>query len=220
MSTNRLKAKIQMFHSFTQNRDAHPTHEMRLRIHRFLCDNSVNFTQGTNMTESNTLMIRDARADERDATVAVTLAAYEQYAAFMPSFAWEMYRAEIVETVTHPDNGDHIVAEWAGEIVGSVLLISPEHEPLDSIGPETSDVPEVRLLAVTPPARGHGVGKALMEECIRRVRQAGFPSITLHTHEMMAVAMRMYEKMGFARAPELDFSPMEGALIKGYRMEL
>ena len=172
------------------------------------------------MSEPNTLVIRDARAGEQDAIVAVTIAAYEQYGAVMPAFAWEIYRANIVETVTHPDNGDHIVAEAAGGIVGSVLLISPEHEQVEGIGPQTSDVPEVRLLAVTPQARGLGIGRKLMDECIRRARQAGYPSLTLHTHEMMAVAMALYERMGFVRAPELDFSPMEDAVIKGYRLSL
>ena len=41
-----------------------------------------------------------------------------------------------------------------------------------------------------------------------------------HTTDMMAVAMRLYERMGFARAPELDFTPAPGFLVKGYRLPL
>jgi ribosomal protein S18 acetylase RimI-like enzyme len=59
-----------------------------------------------------------------------------------------------------------------------------------------------------------------MRECIRRARRSGAPALTLHTHEMMAVAMRMYERMGFIRAPELDFHPAKDITIKGYRLSL
>jgi hypothetical protein len=37
---------------------------------------------------------------------------------------------------------------------------------------------------------------------------------------MMRVAMRLYEGMGFVRAPELDLSPLPGVLIKGFRLDL
>jgi hypothetical protein len=36
----------------------------------------------------------------------------------------------------------------------------------------------------------------------------------------MHAAVRLYERMGFARAPELDFRPVESVLVKGYRLSL
>jgi ribosomal protein S18 acetylase RimI-like enzyme len=77
--------------------------------------------------------------------------------------------------------------------------------------------PEIRLLAVAPATRGHGVGAALVRECLRRGRQAGSAAVTLHTTDMMQVAMSMYERMGFVHAPETDFQPAPGFTIKGYR---
>jgi hypothetical protein len=38
--------------------------------------------------------------------------------------------------------------------------------------------------------------------------------------DMMRAAVRMYERMGFVRAPDLDFTPAEGVLVKGYRLDL
>jgi ribosomal protein S18 acetylase RimI-like enzyme len=78
----------------------------------------------------------------------------------------------------------------------------------------------VRLLAVGPAGRGRGLGRRLMEECIRRSRAAGAPALTLHTTDMMRVAMGLYERMGFARAPELDFAPAPDVVVKGYRLRL
>ena len=37
---------------------------------------------------------------------------------------------------------------------------------------------------------------------------------------MMQTALRMYERMGFVRAPELDFHPAPGFIVKGYRLDL
>jgi ribosomal protein S18 acetylase RimI-like enzyme len=59
-----------------------------------------------------------------------------------------------------------------------------------------------------------------VEECIRRSRAAGARAITLHTTDMMAVAMALYERMGFVRAPEIDFRPAPTMLVKGYRLAL
>ena len=66
--------------------------------------------------------------------------------------------------------------------------------------------------------RGHGVGGALMRECVRRARESGAPGITLHTTDMMQTAMRLYERMGFVREPELDLRPLPDVLAKGYRL--
>jgi ribosomal protein S18 acetylase RimI-like enzyme len=49
---------------------------------------------------------------------------------------------------------------------------------------------------------------------------AGARTLTLHTTEMMEVAMALYERMGFARAAELDFRPGPSLLVKGYRRGL
>jgi hypothetical protein len=38
--------------------------------------------------------------------------------------------------------------------------------------------------------------------------------------DLMQAAIRLYEDMGFARAPELDFSPAPGFTVKGYRLDL
>ena len=168
------------------------------------------------------IAIRDARAVDRAAIEAVTLAAYEQYAATLGATLWGMYRQNIVATLASVKPGTLIVAEQEGALVGSVLLY-----PAGSVMGEpgggkamTLTWPEVRLLAVAPTARGSGTGRRLMEECIRRARAAEARDLTLHTTDMMRVAMRLYERMGFERAPELDISPAPGITAKGYKLPL
>jgi hypothetical protein len=59
-----------------------------------------------------------------------------------------------------------------------------------------------------------------MQECIRRARSPGAGCLNLHTTDMMQVAMRMYERMGFVRPPDLDFHPDPSITVKAYRLDL
>jgi len=106
------------------------------------------------------LHIRAARDADRDALRDVTLSAYEEYAASMPPPHWEAYRQNILATLADVQPALQIVAERDGAVVGTVLLypagtavVTPDRASI------TLPWPEVRLLAVAPPARGQGVGR-------------------------------------------------------------
>jgi len=163
------------------------------------------------------VVIRDARPEDRGAIREVTLAAYAEYAAQMPAPHWEAYRLNIIATLEQVAPAEQIVAESGGAVIGTVLLYPPHGL---NPAPDQSAWPEVRLLAVAPARRGAGVGAALMEECVRRARRSGSTALSLHTTDMMQSAMRMYARMGFVRAPELDFHPLPDVTIKGYRLAL
>jgi len=171
------------------------------------------------MKKRKSFHIRDARDDEREAIRDVTLAAYEEYAAVMPKPFWDGYKRQLLVTLDEEGPVERIVAERDGTIIGSVLLYPPLAKAYTGTIASV-DWPEVRLLAVAPEARGQGVGSALMDECERRASRAGATMLGLHTMEMMQVAIAMYERRGFERAPELDFYPAEGVLVKGYRRSL
>ena len=146
----------------------------------------------------------------------LTVAAYTEYAAMLPEYAWEMYREDMVTTIEQ-EIANSIVAEQDGEIVGSVVLIPAGTSVQDPAGePVTLEWPEIRLLAVPPDQRGKGIGRRLTEECVRRASESGKEAITLHTGDIMSTAMQMYERMGFVRFPSIDFFPEPDFVIKGY----
>jgi GNAT superfamily N-acetyltransferase len=173
------------------------------------------------MQLAQNVTIRDARDSERGATRDVTIAAYEEYSAVMGPEHWQGYRDSIVSTLTEDGQAERIVAEMDGAIVGSVLLyvhgISTHARDGSEVGLAG---PYARLLAVAPSARGQGIGQMLMEECARRARASGATVLALHTTDLMQVAMRMYERMGFVRTPELDFRPAPEVTIKAYALSL
>lgn len=165
------------------------------------------------------LLIRDARPRDQDAIRQLTLAAYHEYAAQMPAH-WEAYWRNILTTLADPTPAVQIVAEHARTLVGAVLLYPAGTVSAPDGTPVRRQWPEVRLLAVAPAARGRGIGAALMQECVRRAGASGKAALTLHTTDMMRVAKRLYERMGFVRATELDFHPAPGLTIQGYRLDL
>jgi len=67
------------------------------------------------------LQLRDARASDRDAIEAVTLSAFQEYAA-SKSNRWEDYRQGILAALAAVQPATQIVAEQNSEIIGSVLL--------------------------------------------------------------------------------------------------
>jgi GNAT superfamily N-acetyltransferase len=56
-------------------------------------------------------------------------------------------------------------------------------------------------LAVVPAARGHGIGRRLVEACIEYARVRGVSRLTLESNSQLASAIRLYEELGFAHRP-------------------
>lgn len=165
-----------------------------------------------------TIVIRDARADELDTVRKLTFDVYSAYAKIMTADAWAGLDGAVRNAV-EADRAQRIVACDGDTIVGSVMLF-----PADTAAyGEYTDAlpsPELRLLAVPESARGQGIGRALVEECIRRARRDGAAALGLHTSKSMATARELYRRMGFERAPEHDFFPPGAEHVEGYRFRL
>jgi ribosomal protein S18 acetylase RimI-like enzyme len=79
---------------------------------------------------------------------------------------------------------------------------------------------EFRMLAVAPAARGRGIGGQLATWCVDRAREQGCTAIVLSTLDLMHTAHRLYERMGFRRLPERDWTPEPDITLVAYGLDL
>jgi GNAT superfamily N-acetyltransferase len=166
----------------------------------------------------NHLLLREARSNDLDNVSLLIRDAYQQYENLLPLEAWKFYLEDMMDVRKRLSESQLIVAELDGQLAGTVTLyLDAEHSSQEAW---PNGWAGIRLLAVHPAYRGRGIGRALMEECIRRCRTQGIATIGLHTTEMMDVARRMYERMGFVRVPGFDFYPRPDVVVMAYRLDL
>ena len=83
------------------------------------------------------------------------------------------------------------IAEMDGEPVGCVFLVKQDKATA-----------KLRLLLVEPKARGRGLGRRLVEECIACARANGYRKLVLWTQSNLAAARAIYSKTGFTKVKE------------------
>ena len=76
------------------------------------------------------------------------------------------------------------------------------------------------MLVVDRAARGRGVGELLVTTCLERARAAGKRRMVISTDPRMSSAHRLYERLGFSRLPERDWSPMPGTDLLVYALDV
>ena len=78
----------------------------------------------------------------------------------------------------------------------------------------------MRLLAVLPEFRNLKIGQELITACEELIAAKGFQHITLHTTQLMQTAKAMYERRGYTRFPQIDFTPSPDFVVYGFIKEI
>src|SRR4051794_29348505 len=161
----------------------------------------------------NTLSV-DAAPPEDFARIAeLTVAVYVD-----GGLASDGYTPQLADVAGRASRSDLLVVRDAdGRVVGSVALVLS-----GDFGEVTTSDEEAafRMLVVDPAAQGQGVGHLLVSTCLERARAAGKRRMVISTDPRMTTAHRLYERLGFTRLPERDWSPMPGIDLLVYCRDL
>ena len=161
------------------------------------------------------LAVRVAHADEFEAVGDLTVAAYARDGHLPPGAD---YLAELRDAAHRAAVATLLVAaDPDGAIVGTVTYCGPESAMAEVSRPGEA---EFRMLAVHPAAQARGVGALLSAECVRRARARGCCAVVLCVIEGNDGARRLYERMGFTRIPDRDWSPRPEVALRAFRLAL
>jgi ribosomal protein S18 acetylase RimI-like enzyme len=161
------------------------------------------------------MLIRRARPEDHEAVGRVTVAAY---APFMESRDDSDYMQELRDGATRDREAELWVAvDDEGAVLGSVTSC-PEGSPWRELSRPGQG--EFRMLGVDPAAQGQGVGAALVQHVVDGFRAEGVSEVVLCSMSTMTPAHRLYGRLGFVRAPELDWSPVPGIDLLAFRLPL
>ena len=159
--------------------------------------------------------IRLAGPAEYEAAGAVTLAAYANDGLIDVDTD---YDKELLAAGRRADQAELLVAvNDAGVVVGTVTFCRAGTEYAEISRPGEA---EFRMLGVAFQARGSGVGEALVRACIERAVEYGDHALVLSTAAEMTTAHRLYERMGFRRAPGRDWRPLPTIELFAYQLDL
>jgi len=159
--------------------------------------------------------IRSAKPEEAHALAQLVVDSYAEFQGKLTADNWASMQANLRRAVLDPGKGLPLVATVGGVVGGFILYFSPGQS--DGVLFPTAWA-SVRLLGVSPRLRGRGLGKALVEECLKRAQAEGAETFGLHTSELMNTARAMYERMGFTVVRELE--PRLGVRYWLFRREL
>lgn len=123
------------------------------------------------------------------------------------------YMAELRDVAPRAAAAELLVASDGPTVLGTVTFV-PDGGPLGEIA--TPVEAEFRMLAVNPAIRSRGVGTALTEHILEAARGRGKAGIVCSTLPSMHAAHRIYERLGFVRVPERDWSPVPGVDLLAY----
>jgi len=157
------------------------------------------------------LCIHTATPDEYAAVAELTVAAYQ------PFLADDHHYVEVLRDVGARAAEAELLVATGEDLLGTVTYV-PEGGPFGEIaGPDET---EFRMLAVAPEAQGRGVGTALLRHVLEDTRARGRAAVVCSSLPEMRAAHHVYERLGFARLPERDWSPVPGVDLLAFGVSL
>lgn len=161
------------------------------------------------------MLIRPLTADEVELHQQLGAITVATYRALIPEIDEDGYAEELADVARRVAHALVLVALDGDVVLGGVTHVPDEHNAFAEV--DVPNAASIRMLAVDPAAQGRGVGEALVRACLARAEADGRAEVVLHSTTVMTTAHRLYERLGFRRADELDWYPEPDFLLMGFR---
>jgi GNAT superfamily N-acetyltransferase len=149
---------------------------------------------------------------------ALTVAAYRGVPGYVGEPTYEDELRNVRARISAVDTEVFVAVADDGVVLGGVTYAaSPASPQAEFRDPEAAGF---RMLAVDPAAQGSGAGAALVAAVVERARADGRRRIIIHSTQWMTTAHNLYTRRGFARRPDLDWTPVPGIDLWGFVLEL
>jgi ribosomal protein S18 acetylase RimI-like enzyme len=157
------------------------------------------------------ITIRQALPSEYPAVGELT---YQAYAVDGLLDADPEYATQLRDARDRASSCELLVAiDDTGAVIGTVTFCLPG-SPYAELSHGAQG--ELRMLAVAEAARHRGVGTRLVREGTDVAQRHGCRSVVITTRPQMEAARRVYTRFGFARAAELDWTPVPDVELLAY----
>jgi ribosomal protein S18 acetylase RimI-like enzyme len=164
------------------------------------------------------MTVRTRPATEADYAVAGSIC-YEAYRADGQLDGDGGYGRVLADVAARAPVTEVIVADDpdTGEVLGCVTFMLAGR-PWAEVARDGEG--EFRMLAVAPGAQGRGVGSALVRACLERASAQRCTGVAIYTRDANDRAIGMYERFGFVRVPERDWTPEPDIKLLALRLSL
>lgn len=135
------------------------------------------------------LVIRDIKPEDNPFLAVIIRNTLAEFDANHPNTVYYDPETDHLFELFREPRSRYFVAEINGELVGGGGIF-----PTDGLPADTCELVKMYLL---PVARGHGLGRTLIEKCIHTADETGFKKIYIETMPELKQAMKVYEKFGF-----------------------
>lgn len=157
--------------------------------------------------------VRVARADEYAVVGDLTARVYIDDGFMRPETP---YVADLRDAAGRGRDAVLLVAvDEHDRVFGSVTYATHGGPYAELAGPGEA---EFRMLVVEPSARTLGIGATLVRACLDLARRDGCATMRLSTSHEMSAAHRLYERLGFRRTPDRDWTPEPGHDLLAYAL--
>lgn len=109
----------------------------------------------------------------------------------------------LVKYIEHRSEGEIWVAEYNGQIVGSIGIVSTD-----------KSTAQLRWFLIEPEFRGKGLGRQLMTKAVDYCKQKKFSRVFLWTKQNLEVAHHLYSSFGFIPVEQVENNTWKRGVVE------